>query len=187
MKIVTENATMLDCSEVLRKMDISFGDDIQFYLNWFKKLRSSSPIETLEALGSEPELPPVNTGDFELGISDFKKLFPKLENSSDRPMLLLLLKRATCLMINYRHNELLNGFDEKLNGIGNEYVLENLDVIDCLRYKRMGQCVPHYEKDSFSKSSLKRKLSERVWYPNKCLAEIEKGDVSPNTIFQRLF
>ncbi len=167
-----ENAKAIQgCEYVLEEMKFHFGKEIENYLQWFFDLEHGY---TVESLGDEPRLPPVKKQQFELEMNNFYRLFPKVsysyENHKQRQK---ILQTMICFMIDYYHNELLNDFEQKLEGMGNGYLVENKNILECLR-RRRAKFVLHRNVD-VSERAFEKALDKKVGYLRELLSELVDG------------
>jgi len=160
-----------ECEHILEEMNFWFGKEIESYIQWHYDIEHGY---TTEVLGNEPRLPPVKQKEFELNLNNFFELFPKnsysFENHKQR---LQILRTLICLMINYYRNEILNDFEEKLEGVGNGYLVTKMDIVECLRRKRARFTL--YRNPDVSERAFKKALDKKVGYLRELLGELEDG------------
>jgi len=158
-KLASDKA-IKECENILKQMEDGFGGEIRNYLRWFEDLEAGN---TTEVLGCMPELPPVKKQDFESRVSNFCNFFRKINHSSKNyKQASQMLHTMICMMIYYRHNELLNEINEKLDGIGNaHFIRSNIDTVECLLYRRERN-VLYDEENTVSKTAFRKELEKRV-------------------------
>jgi len=167
-----ENAKAIrECKHVLKEMEFYFGAEIKHYLRWFFDLEHGYTTEVLE---NEPALPSVKQHEFEIEVNNFYKLFPKISDSHENhKQRWQILQTMICFMIDYYHNELLNDFEQKIKGVENGYVVENMDIIECLRRKR-AKFILHRNPD-VNEEAFNKALDKKVGYLRELLSELEDG------------
>ncbi len=171
-----------ECEHVLKEMDYDFVKEITNYLDWFYDLEHGY---TTEVLGNEPRLPPVKQQSFELAVNNFYKLFPKIdctpENYKQRQQILHTMLR---FVIYYYHNELLNDFEQKLEYMGNGYLVTKVDMVECLRRKK-AKFVLHRNPD-VSERAFKKELERKVGLLRALLNDLEEDEADPTVIFNQM-